>query len=65
MQNLSANVYRPHYYPGPIALDCIPSPECDAFHKNSCIQINLSPELRKKFLMESNDRDINEVGSKT
>jgi hypothetical protein len=34
-------IYRTENYPGPIAIDCKPSKECDEYHKNSRIQINL------------------------
>jgi hypothetical protein len=33
--------YLSENYPGPIAIDCKPSKECDEYHKNSKVQINL------------------------
>jgi hypothetical protein len=41
-------VYRPENYIEPIALDAKPSEECERYHKNSCIQINIDKEYFKK-----------------
>lgn len=38
-------IYRPEKYDGPIAIDIKPSKECIEYHKNYCIQFNLSKEL--------------------
>jgi hypothetical protein len=34
-------VYIPEKYSGPLALNIKPSKECDEYHKNSYIQINI------------------------
>lgn len=53
--NSSSFIYVSPKYPGPIALDTKLSPEGEAFLKNSCIQINISPELKNKFLKGEKD----------
>ena len=40
-EDVSEFVYIPEKYDGPIDLDCKPSKECDEYHKDSVIQINL------------------------
>ncbi len=42
-------VYRPKNYTSPIALDATPSKECDEYHKNAQIQVNLSPLSKGKY----------------
>jgi len=34
-------VFKPEKYPGPIAINVIPSPELIEYHKNAKIQINV------------------------
>lgn len=46
------NIFRPKNYPGPIALDAIPSKECQEYHRNSSIQINMPNEC---FIRRPND----------
>lgn len=33
-------------YPGPIAINHIPSKECDEYHKSSYVQINMTEAIR-------------------
>lgn len=40
-------VYKPKNYDRPIALNAIPSKECDEYHKNSFIQININEKHGK------------------
>lgn len=37
-------IYRAENYPGPIAIDVKPSKECDEYHKNSKVQINIKSD---------------------
>ncbi len=37
-------IYRPENYPGPIAIDCKPTKECDEYHKNAKVQINIKSD---------------------
>lgn len=39
-----AFIYRPENYTGPVAIDCKPSKECDEYHKNSKVQINIKSD---------------------
>ncbi len=39
-------VYRPKNYPGPVAIDRKPSKECDEYHKNVKIQINITKNFK-------------------
>lgn len=39
-------IYRPKNYPGPEALNAIPSKEMIDYHKNAKVQINLSQEMK-------------------
>jgi len=41
-------IYIPEKYPGPIAIDMKPSKECDEYHKNSYIQVNMNNETTLK-----------------
>lgn len=49
--NENSFIYIPEKYDGSIALDAKPSKECEDYHKNSCIQINISDKtILKKVL---------------
>lgn len=37
-------IIRPENYPGPMAIDCKPSKECDEYHQNSKVQINIKSD---------------------
>lgn len=58
MQNPSANfVYIPPSYPGPVALDSVPSEELRDYHKNSCIQFNIGTHSFLKKIDEGKERN--------
>ncbi len=60
-------IYKPDNYPGPVALDAIPSKECDEYQKNSKVCVKFANNITylesflKKHNIEYKDEDLEDM----